>query len=258
MADLEFLKRANQIEDVIAEGGYKLEPVRDGKLAGPDGLVVDPGRGFYSWPTKGERGDVINWLRSRFGWNFGTAVKFLANRAALPKSDLWKIQVQARQVELEEEQQGGSVVVSRLGVKFTDPRLVKAARLGADWGPEGLEKLIRGCYTHGLIQAKSWIPTVFVPLRGRVSDFGDGCLFCGQDFDLSWSEEGEAFLAVELNDEFQFIAGEGRGGIYCSGCVDKFRRWLLAFQLILEAHFAEPRDPALPYLPDGRWEEVGS
>lgn len=100
--DLEQIKEANRIEDVVSEAGYTLRGHgRYLKDSDHDSLVVDARQQYYVWNSKGadgHSGDVINWLQNEQGMDFRQAVEHLCNRAGLPlawdgkDAEKWKAQ----------------------------------------------------------------------------------------------------------------------------------------------------------------------
>lgn len=84
---VEQVKESNRIEDVIPEV-TPLQRKHGRYLRGKehDSLVVDTRTQTYSWNSKNEiRGDVIEWLMQRHGWDFKSTVEWLAQRAHLPE-----------------------------------------------------------------------------------------------------------------------------------------------------------------------------
>ena len=81
------IKEANLIEDVIEEM-FPLQR-RHGRYMRArehDSLVIDTMTQTYCWNSKNEiRGDVIEWLMQRQGWDFKTTIEWLARRANLPE-----------------------------------------------------------------------------------------------------------------------------------------------------------------------------
>jgi hypothetical protein len=82
--DLEKVKEANPIEDVInAEF-----PLRGGgrylRAEAHDSLIVDTHGQAYFWNSQGEQGDVITWVMRRRRCDFKAAVEWLCQRAGLP------------------------------------------------------------------------------------------------------------------------------------------------------------------------------
>ena len=105
MDEVEKIKQANPIQDVITEM-FPLQR-RSGRYMRSqehDSLVVDTAKQTYNWNSKGEiGGDVIQWLEERQGWDFKTAVEFLARRANLPEPR-WSRESEAiRQVQRKRE-----------------------------------------------------------------------------------------------------------------------------------------------------------
>ena len=87
---VELVKQRNPIEEVIeAEDGFSLDK-RGGryrKCREHDSLVVDVHVQAYHWNSRGEHGDVINWVMARSGADFKGAVELLCRRANLPDPD---------------------------------------------------------------------------------------------------------------------------------------------------------------------------
>lgn len=79
------IKQTVLIEDVISQE-YRLDAKRGRyrKATEHDSLVVDVGQQCYFWNSRGETGDVIDWVMRRRGVDFKTAVEELARAANLP------------------------------------------------------------------------------------------------------------------------------------------------------------------------------
>lgn len=80
------VKSANPIQDVI-EQTYPLQRQHGRYLRARehDSLVVDTQKQMYTWNSKSESGDVIDWTINRNGYDFKTAVEQLCRRAHLPE-----------------------------------------------------------------------------------------------------------------------------------------------------------------------------
>jgi 5S rRNA maturation endonuclease (ribonuclease M5) len=81
---VEKVKSANPIEVVMEADGITLTGhgrYRRSKVH--DSLIVDLTKQYYSWNSKGQAGDVIEWLMRFHGWDFKQAVEDLARRANL-------------------------------------------------------------------------------------------------------------------------------------------------------------------------------
>ncbi len=88
MDTIDDIKRANPIEAVIEATGFGLQGHgRYLRGAEHDSLVVDTHEGYFVWNSKSESGDVITWLEIQKGWDFKTAVEWLAQRAHLQAPD---------------------------------------------------------------------------------------------------------------------------------------------------------------------------
>lgn len=85
MADIEEIKRAVRIEDIIEADGYSLTSSgRYRRAQSHDSLVVDTVKQGYHWNSQSEHGDVINWVMTRHGYDFKRAIEELCKRANLP------------------------------------------------------------------------------------------------------------------------------------------------------------------------------
>jgi hypothetical protein len=82
--DLEQIKEANPIQDVVQEDFPLRGRGRFLRAQAHDSLVVDTQNGAYFWNSKGEQGDVIGWMMARKDMDFKGAVEFLAQRSGLP------------------------------------------------------------------------------------------------------------------------------------------------------------------------------
>jgi hypothetical protein len=85
------LKAKHRLERVMQEAGETFEAdagtAEQWRSTSTPGLCVDLRRQIYELRREGaavETGDVIEWLRRRYGWTFGQAVKFLERRIADP------------------------------------------------------------------------------------------------------------------------------------------------------------------------------
>lgn len=85
MIDATAVKDAVRIEEIIGED-EPLKPVGGGRRHEGQrhhSLTVYPGDQYYVWFSKGERGDVFDWLRLHRGLEFREALILLAQRAHL-------------------------------------------------------------------------------------------------------------------------------------------------------------------------------
>lgn len=81
--DIETVKAANRLEDVIGESLTLTGTHRYRKTQEHDSLVIDTAEQYYVWNSQNESGDVIDWLQRRQGWDFREAVEWLCRRAHL-------------------------------------------------------------------------------------------------------------------------------------------------------------------------------
>ena len=84
MTDLNQIKDANPIEEVIAETQHLRGQGRWLRGTDHDSLVVDTHQQIYYWNSAGEWGDVIEWVQRRQRLDFIEAVEWLCQRAKLP------------------------------------------------------------------------------------------------------------------------------------------------------------------------------
>lgn len=83
--NVEAIKEANLIEEVIQESGFTLRGGRRYlKAKEHDSLVVDVDAQLYNWNSKGQAGDVITWLENEKKMDFRQAAEWLARRVGLP------------------------------------------------------------------------------------------------------------------------------------------------------------------------------
>lgn len=143
--DIEAIKAANKIEDVIEEtSGLTLRG--RGKYWKPDGeegssLVVNVNDQLYNWNAKGHAGDAITWLENTEGMDFRQAVEWLARRAGIdvrwdPKqAQAWQA-ARARRDTL-------TTIAEHLQVKLTRTSAALEWAEGRGWTQETLKA--EGC-----------------------------------------------------------------------------------------------------------------
>lgn len=157
MADMiQLIKERNPLEEVIADtmamGSKRGRHVRGVQH---DSLVVDVMAQLYTWYSRAEAGDVINWVQNREGVEFQTAVEILARRAGLPAPE-WSQKSAQERVEarkrinvytaaryvltkaLEDTREALAYATGRGWTKDT----IKAAHLG--YAGPGVAKELRG------------------------------------------------------------------------------------------------------------------
>lgn len=237
MAELQTLRDANPIEEVIQADGIALEKGQNERYytcPNHPGLTVDVEKGRYYWPDREESGDVFNWLMNRYFWEFKQALNFLTHRALLPADQRQRLILVVSQGQQEpdlEKNQAGYVPVAAGEFdpwSVQDRQVHAALHLAADY--PGFEKLFSRSLPE-VVDLMSYIPQRFIALVGRWD--GDYCHFCYQDFDGSWQEPGMVFLAVEVGSDYQLIADKN-SGLYCAKCVERFRSWRRAFELLAD------------------------
>jgi len=82
--DLEKVKEANLIEDIVGAEYPLRGRGRYLRAENHDSLVVDVHQQAYFWNSQGESGDVITWVMHRRRCDFKAAVEFLCTQAGLP------------------------------------------------------------------------------------------------------------------------------------------------------------------------------
>ena len=91
------IKRANPIEDVVKDLGHKFE--RDSgkyrRVPHTGGLVINTAKQNFFWAEKGWNGDVVTLVEKEKGWEFRSAVEWLADRAGLDRPGWGKMDDQA-------------------------------------------------------------------------------------------------------------------------------------------------------------------
>ena len=254
--DIKTLKEANPIEEVIQECGYPLARQEDGQLkcTNEPGLIVEPKTGRYYWNNRGESGDIIVWLRSRFGWSMPKALKYLQNRAGMPpeqRKHLAVTQWTAAQPCAVVDPPRAHVEPCKLEVwEISDWRVREALKLGWDFPEDGrgngLEIYVeRSGDPCRVLRACSWMPSMFIAYSGFSGD-DNFCLWCFEDLP-KWAELGDAFVSVALDGNYRFAHDDdeddhGWNGIYCWRCVDKIKRWYRACDLIFAWRMEQVRE----------------
>lgn len=234
MADLAKLKRENRIEELIEEMGYMLER-REGKEVwvcqqDPD-LVVDARRQIYTWSSKGERGDVIDWVTRRLDWPMAKAISYLTNRLEMAVDDRphWP-SVGEKSERKSVERRGKGQVRDRSDLPeglVRDERLAMVRWLGKDF-PGGIDQLF-ACKPVQLVEKTRWVPRLFLPMHGYIHEASEYCVFCMQD--IPRYSSGGAFLSIRLGENYEILMEDS--GVYCRRCVNSFERWLKAVDLLL-------------------------
>jgi DNA primase len=89
--DIEAIKQANPIEDLISESFPLRGTGRYLRAEAHSSLVVDLHNQCYFWNSQDEHGDVITWVEKRERCGFRTAVERLCRRAGLPAPE-WHVE----------------------------------------------------------------------------------------------------------------------------------------------------------------------
>lgn len=216
------LKQDNLIEDVVRECGFGLLVRSDGLYESIDdsSLIVDYQRGRYEWTAKGENGDVIDWLKSRFGWDYKTAIRYLEHRSQIDPLNRPKLSA-IHKLLIPNKQVIASPIEARLSfIDWGDSRIINARKLAYDY-PGGLDALFR-MGTDYAFRELDLRTMNLIPLMGCMesSAVGGFCHMCFADYQQRWLNLDDAFLWVEIDDEnrMKIIS------IICASCVDKTRR----------------------------------
>lgn len=143
---VERVKRANSIADVIGEepgfsvcGRGRYLTTRE-----HDSLVLDTHNQSYYWNSNGERGDVIDWLCKRRGWDFKAAVEHLARRAGMPDPDWGKADPQARMAARARADALGVAAGVMARWLRNDPEALAYAREVRGWSEETINGVMLG------------------------------------------------------------------------------------------------------------------
>lgn len=81
--DIERIKEANPIEEVVEEEFRLRRSGRYFRGVEHDSLVVDPNKQAFFWNSEGKSGDVVDWIQWRKRTDFKGAVEWLCQRAKL-------------------------------------------------------------------------------------------------------------------------------------------------------------------------------
>jgi Zn-finger protein len=263
-SDIEKLKNENPIGEVIQEFGYTLQQ-GDRFLSGVDelSLKVDAKSNFYFWGE--EKGDVIEWLRNRNGWNFKQCVQFLHNRSKLPpalRANLgreteeaaeddathlteklnfsdWEVALEMPGKQLVEtitSVEGSRGIYVSEEIDLADWRIKQARNLAHDLG--GFWEILDGGLS-SCIDAAMVFPDKFLPLH---ADFeNEFCSWCFAEFSNNSLKMPSAFTPIELDENFQVVTSVKCAGIYCPECAEKLKRWRKAMGLLMR-YFVSKED----------------
>lgn len=232
MADLAKLKQLNRIEELVEEQGYRLEK-RSGEriwkcVQDPD-LVVNVEKQVYRWPSKGEKGDIFEWIIRRLEWPMSKTITYLTNRPNMAAEDRphWPV-VAGNPDGSEKRTKGSGHIVEKAPVPeglVNDERLAMVRWLGKDY-EGGIDRLFRLSLSR-LLEVKVSIPRLFLPMYGYIHDASEFCIFCYQD--LPAYSSGGAFVSIQVGNDYEILKGSG---VYCRKCVNTFERWLKAIDLL--------------------------
>lgn len=189
---VERIKAATNIEDVIEATGaeYRLRR-KHGKYMrgeGHESLVVKIDEQYYVWNSRGERGDVFNWLEARNKWDFWTSLEWLADRAKIeiPKKVRASGDGSTRAISRAREDVFGMAqkIFAELLVKDDDAlsychkrgwtdEVIREAGLGfTGKDPAAAEKAIKGEMGLYQVDAQSKEAVAVVGYRGDVKGWG--------------------------------------------------------------------------------------
>jgi hypothetical protein len=235
--DLRELKEKHRLELVIVETGEKLE-ANANIWRGLDtpGLIVDLNRQTWRIEHAGVEkagGDVFDWLKFRYSWNFGMCLRYLNKRPAdAPRNSEEKQHVP----DEGKKNHGHLVTVSRLEPQ--DPMQTKALKLGGD----EIRRFFSPHYSSfEILEYMSCWPARFLPL---IDAQVDTCESCGKEFD--WEDPDQRcylqqfydYGGEEMDSEDQklfFLDNRNLSGFVCGDCARERIKQYLAMQLCFQS-----------------------
>jgi hypothetical protein len=183
-------------------------------------LTIDLERQRYFYGS--ESGDVFDWLMRRFSWTFGQAVSYLKNRADLPPKMRGELQPAI-------EEEPAPEISELVDLEVIDRQTADVLQLGVDYPKGGLVRFLDCTNYITLVLEASWMPAEFIPLIGLILE--GCCSYCENDLSM-WQSLGQAFLAVDREADDLMIHHSAE--VYCSDCVNRFRRWQKALAMLAE------------------------
>jgi hypothetical protein len=226
--DIERLKAETSLASVIQECGLRLES--DGRYyvavdyRDPP-LRVDDKRGRFEW---GEMtGDVIDFLKTWRGWDFGQVLNYLQNRSRYPPMG----------PRAPDRPAGGAAsnsleaVVGVLApVDTSDNRIRRAYELAGYECREHIDRALNSSWVNAILM-RGEIPTRFESLAGDWLD--ESCCNCGCELGISFPDP-QVFRAVEIGENYELVTNTAPGaGLYCLDCALKFIHLGKALDLVI-------------------------
>ena len=225
--DIRELKSRHRLELLMRDTGERFEANGD-EWRGVEtpGLLVDLERQTWRIQRAGVEtagGDHFEWLKFRYGWNFGMSLRYLKSRPSDPEVRTVVPDKISRSVE----------TVDDLGLEPIDELQQKALALAGD----SIRDLFSSSYSSGeILRLLSIWPSRFL----NIVDFSvDACSECGKEFD--WQKPGtlcylEQFLDYGGEDidsdeaKIFFLDNNNLQGFVCDDCVQEKGRYYLAMR----------------------------
>ena len=143
--DIETVKAANRIEDVISAAFTLTGTRRYRRAKEHDSLVVDIQEQSFFWNSRGKGGDVIDWVQLHEGCDFKEAVEWLCRRAHL-EAPQWTA-ADARQAVARRNAEDVMMLGARYFVGlFRSSEAAQEYAAGRGWSAETCEKAGLGFY----------------------------------------------------------------------------------------------------------------
>lgn len=212
------LKSKHRLELLIQDTGERFEANGDEwRSLDTPGLTVDIRRQTWSIESGGvetDGGDHFEWLKFRYGWNFGMCLRYLANRPA----------DQVRMKYLPMETPSAEKMPQSVNACISEPQdglQEKAIEVIGD--------SVRQFFSFSSAEIKELIfPVRFVPV---IDFFADECSDCGREFD--WDLPGMRCYRQEIEAEIRGDLDE----YFCEECAVKASRVALALNYCFHSAF---------------------
>jgi DNA primase len=213
----EQVKDACKIEEVIAATpGFSVSGHgRYLTAVGPDGhdIVVDTRNGAFHYHYIQDHGDVINWVKNRYGWDFQTAIEYLCKFAGLAAPD-WKKEspekrmfIRARQdiyecaVKIfEQELWANDAALAYVRSRGWTDETIKAARLGYTGDSKDRARMFTKVHDEIVLNGGDPLSVAGVTILGLNKDIRRWMDFHSLEIEEDWVSRGftTSFIARDL------------------------------------------------------------